>query len=41
MSTVLGYLDPERCRLNPTSRSNVLATRILFDGNRAYGVKVD
>ena len=41
MSTALGYLDPARHRLNLTIRPNVLATRILFDGNRASGVEVE
>ena len=41
MSTALGYLDPARHRLNLIIRPNVLATRILFDGNRASGVEVE
>ena len=40
-STALGYLDPARHRLNLTIRSNTLARRILFDGNRATGVEVE
>ncbi len=38
MSTNLTYLSMARHRLNLTVRGNVLAHRILFDGDRAVGV---
>ena len=41
MSTALTYADPSRLRLNLTIRANVLATRILFTGNRATGVEIE
>ena len=41
MSTAITYLDACRHRLNLTIRPNVLARRIVFDGNRATGVEVD
>ena len=41
MSTALTYINPNRHRLNLTIRPGVLATRILFDGNRATGVEVE
>lgn len=41
MSTAITYLDACRHRLNLTIRPNVLARRILFDGQRAVGVEVE
>ena len=41
MSTAITYLDACRHRLNLTVRANVLARRIVFQGNRAVGVEVD
>ena len=41
ISTALTYINPNRHRLNLTIRSNVVATRILFDGKRACGVEVE
>ena len=41
MSTALTFLHEARHRLNLTVRGDVLARRILFDGNRAVGVEVD
>jgi choline dehydrogenase len=41
MSTALTHLNPSRNRLNLTVRADVLARRILFDGNRAVGVEVE
>ncbi len=41
MSMALTHLNPNRHRLNFTIRSHVLATRILFDGNKATGVQVE
>ena len=41
MSTAITYLDDCRHRLNLTVRPNVLARRILFDGQRAVGVEVE
>ena len=41
MSTALTHLSPSRHRLNLTIKGNVLARRILFDGNRATGVEVE
>jgi choline dehydrogenase len=41
MSTSLTYLNTARHRLNLTIRSNVLARRIIFEGNRATGVEVE
>ena len=41
MSTALTYLDPSRHRLNLTIKPNVLASRIVFDGNRAVAVEVE
>ena len=41
MSMALTHIDPNRHKLNLTIRANVLATRILFDGNRATGVEVE
>ena len=41
MSTALTYLNPNRHRPNLTIKANALATRILFDGERATGVEVE
>ena len=41
MSAALTYVNPNRHRLNLTVRGDVLATRILFTGNRATGVRVE
>ena len=41
MSAALTYLNPVRHRLNLTVKGGVLAHRVVFDGNRAVGVKVD
>ncbi len=41
MSMALNYIDPSRHKLNLTIRANVLARRILFDGNKAIGVEVE
>ena len=41
MSTALTYINPVRHRLNLTIRPNVLARRIVFDGNRATGVEIE
>ena len=41
MSTAITYLDACRHRLNLTVRANVLARRVVFDGDRATGVEVD
>ena len=41
MSTALTYINPARHRLNLTVRPSVLATRLLFGGNRATGVEVE
>lgn len=41
MSTALTYLNPARHRLNLTVRSQVLARRLVFRGNRAVGVEVE
>lgn len=41
MSTALTYLRMARNRLNLTLRSEVLAHRILFEGNRAIGVEAE
>lgn len=38
-STARGYLAPVRHRSNLTIRTGALATRVLFDGNRAVGVE--
>ena len=40
-STNLGYLSQSRHRLNLTIRPDCLVHRILFDGNRAVGVRVE
>lgn len=39
-STALTYLAPARTRPNLTIRSDVLIDRVLFDGNRAIGVRL-
>ncbi len=41
VSTALTYLQPARHRLNLTIRSQALARRILFEGQRAVGVEVE
>ena len=41
MSASLAYLNPNRHRLNLTVKANVLAHRVLFDGDRAAGVEVE
>ena len=41
MSMALTHLNPNRHRLNFTIKSDVFATRVLFDGNRATGVEVE
>ena len=41
MSTALTYISPNRSRLNLTVRPNVLATKVLFNGNQAVGVLVE
>ncbi len=41
MSTALAYLLPARHRLNLTIRGNVVARRILFEGETAVGVEVE
>ena len=41
MSTALGYINPNRHRLNLTLRAGVLVRRILIEGNRATGLEVE
>ena len=41
MSTFLTHLVPSRHRLNLTVRGDVLARRLIFDGNRAVGIEVE
>jgi choline dehydrogenase len=41
MSTAMTYLTMARHRLNLTIKSDVLAHRILFEGNRAIGVEAE
>ena len=41
MSTALGYLDQTRHRLNLTIRANCHVQKILFEGNRAIGARVE
>ena len=41
MSAALSYLNPNRHRLNLTVKANVLAHRVVFDGDRAIGVEVE
>ncbi len=41
MSAALAYLSPNRHRLNLTVRANVMANRVVFDGDRAVGVEVE
>ena len=41
MNTAITYINPNRHRLNLTVRSNMQATRVLFDGFRATGVEVE
>ena len=41
MSAALTHLNPARHRLNLTIRPNVLARRVVFEGNRAVGVEVE
>ena len=40
MSASLAYLNPNRHRLNLTIKANVLANRVVFNGDRAVGVEV-
>ena len=40
-STALGYLDQARHRLNLTLRADCNVQRIVFEGNRATGVRVE
>jgi len=40
MSASLAYLNPSRHRLNLTIKANVLAHRVVFEGDRAVGVEV-
>ena len=40
MSAALAYLSPNRNRLNLTVRANVMANRVVFDGQQAVGVEV-
>ena len=40
-SAALAYLNPNRHRLNLTVKANVLAHRVIFDGDRATGVEVE
>jgi choline dehydrogenase len=41
MSAALSYLNPNRHRLNLTIQANVLAHRVIFEGDRAVGVEVE
>ena len=41
MSTAITYLDACRHRLNLSIRANVVARRIVFEGEKAAGVEVD
>ena len=41
MSAALAYLNPNRHRLNLTIKANVLAHRVVFEGNQAVGVEVE
>ena len=41
MSTALTFLREVRHRLNLTVRPNVVVRRIVFEGNRAFGVEVE
>ena len=40
-SAAIAYLNPNRHRLNLTVKANVLAHKVLFDGDRAIGVEVE
>ena len=40
MSTAMTYVNPSRHRLNLTVRGDTLATRVLFNGDKATGVEV-
>lgn len=40
ISTALAYLEPARSRANLTIRSDATVARLLFDGERAVGVKL-
>ncbi|GIT42153.1 MAG: hypothetical protein Ct9H300mP11_00890 [Chloroflexota bacterium] len=40
-SPAIAYLNPNRHRLNLTVKANVLAHRVLFDGDKAVGVEVE
>ena len=41
VSTAIGYLNPNRHRLNLTIKSDVTVRRILFEGRRAMGLEVE
>ena len=41
VSTALSHLSQARHRLNLTVRGNVLARRVIFEGNRAVGMEVE
>jgi choline dehydrogenase len=41
VSTALSHLSQARHRLNLTVRGNVLARRVVFEGNRAVGMEVE
>ena len=41
VSTALSHLSQARHRMNLTVRGNVLARRVLFEGNRAVGMEVE
>ena len=40
-SAAIAYLNPNRHRLNLTVKANVLAHRVVFDGDKAVGVEVE
>jgi len=40
-SAAIAYLNPSRHRLNLTVKANVLAHRVLFEGDQAVGVEVE
>jgi len=41
ISTAIAYLDPARHRLNLTIKGDVMARRIVFEGNRAVAVEAE
>jgi choline dehydrogenase len=41
VSSAIGYLNPNRHRLNLTIRPNTLVNRVLFEGTKAVGVEVE